>query len=390
MFKSVNGRGSILPITSIGLLALVLIVGLCINVSHFLLIGSELQNAADAAAIAGASALNTKAGGIVEATNRATTIMNDYGFRGDQTVIPRENVRFAANLIDFQNGGSGLSETEALATAKTIKFVKVTIPPERARVLFASALLGRKSIDISKKAIAGLSVNLNRICSIIPISVLQDDTVYPPAPLHPNPDCPDKTKFTPGCTYTIRLGGGNSVAPGTYLPLAILDDRGASDLRQGLAKGVDVCYTKGMPVAVEPGVQSGPVSAGFNTRFGDYKGNTLGPEDAPPDTNVQENITYEQYRSGYPSAAPKYTGVRGRRIVVIPIVNQREYSGGRDPTVVIDSFGAFFLQKKIGNGGGNDDITAEYIGDPVTLGDGSYDPNGSVGFFGLTVPVIYQ
>ena len=45
-------RGSILAVSAIGLLAIVLAVGLSVDISHFYLVGNELQNAADAAALA--------------------------------------------------------------------------------------------------------------------------------------------------------------------------------------------------------------------------------------------------------------------------------------------------------------------------------------------------
>ena len=52
-------RGSILAISAFGMLALVLALGLCVDVSHWYVVKAELQNAADASALAGASALNS-------------------------------------------------------------------------------------------------------------------------------------------------------------------------------------------------------------------------------------------------------------------------------------------------------------------------------------------
>ena len=52
-------RGSILATSAIGMLAILLAVGLGVDISRFYLTKAELQNAADAAALAAVSALDT-------------------------------------------------------------------------------------------------------------------------------------------------------------------------------------------------------------------------------------------------------------------------------------------------------------------------------------------
>ena len=52
-------RGSVLATSAIGMLSLLLAVGLGIDISRFYLTKTELQNAADAAALAAVSALDT-------------------------------------------------------------------------------------------------------------------------------------------------------------------------------------------------------------------------------------------------------------------------------------------------------------------------------------------
>src|ERR1700749_5345606 len=71
-------RGSVLAMSALGMLALVLALGLCVDVSHFYVVKAELQNAADASALAGASALNSPPAGIDEAQTRAGALMNNY------------------------------------------------------------------------------------------------------------------------------------------------------------------------------------------------------------------------------------------------------------------------------------------------------------------------
>src|SRR3954469_3430876 len=70
-------RGSVLAISAFGMLALVLALGLCVDVSHWYVVKAELQNAADASALAGASALNSAPAGIDAAQQRAVEVMNN-------------------------------------------------------------------------------------------------------------------------------------------------------------------------------------------------------------------------------------------------------------------------------------------------------------------------
>src|SRR2546423_2237955 len=135
-------RGSILATTTFGMMALLLAAGLGVDISRLYLAKNELQNAADAAALAGASALNSHAEGISEATNRAVAEMNKSGFNKTNVTFERTSVRFAKNLSDFD---SGLDYSEAgasaSAVAKNIRFVKVTTPDTPVGLSFAAMVL---------------------------------------------------------------------------------------------------------------------------------------------------------------------------------------------------------------------------------------------------------
>lgn len=364
--KGKGERGSILAISALGMLAMLLAVGLGIDISRFYLAKTELQNAADAAALAGVSALNSSGAGITEATNRSVQVMNSFDFNNQSVTFPRANVLFAKNL-----GGPYISEASAQASPKDIRFVQVTTPASAVPVSFAVSVLG-SSKNLTATATAGYSVPINVFCNWLPVSVIDYDV-----------------PMVPGQTYTIRSGPGNSVSPGDYQILAVAG-RGGKDVRVGLASGVDLCAEAGATYDVDtkPGVTAGPVRVGINTRFDEYQTSQVNPLDMPPDTNIKEDITYAQYRNGSPSQAPSHTGVPGRRIVIIPIVKYAEYDQGRD-TVKFNRFGQFFLQSKVGNGNGGD-IQAEYINDIVVAGKGGYDPNGGPANNLMATPVLYK
>lgn len=359
-------RGSVLAISALGMLSILLAVGLGIDVSRFYLAKTELQNAADAAALAGVSALNSSPAGITEATNRAVQAMNNYNFNQDAVSFPRGNVQFAKNL-----NGPYVSEASAQTDPTDVRFVKVTTPDSPVGVSFAVGVLG-SSKNLKASATAGFSVPINVFCNWIPLSVIDYDV-----------------PMVPGQTYIIRAGPGNHVSPGNYQILAV-SGRGGKDVREGLASGVDLCAEPGATYEVDtkPGVTSGPVRAGINTRFDEYKGGTVNPTDHPPDSNVKENITYSQYKNGSPTQAPTNTAVPGRRIVIIPIVKLAEYDQGRN-LVKFNRFGQFFLRSKVGNGNGGN-IEAEYIEDIVVVGKGGYNPSGGPANNLMATPVLYK
>ena len=364
-------RGSILATSALGMLSLLLAVGLGVDISHLYLAKNELQNAADASALAGASGLDFSPDGITHATDRAVAEMNKYEFDNTQVSFPRANIRFAANLSDFNGGGAGLSEAQASAVAPTIRFVKVTTPQSPVNIAFVSMVTGN-SLDLSADAVAGVSVPLNLLAGYLPVCVADDD---------------DVSTILPGNMYTFRGAAQDSISPGNYQILAI-DGMGASDDRVGLASGVRNVVGAGGIVATKPGVSSGAIRQGLNTRFDDYASG-MDPVTYPPDTNIKEGITYAQYLAGTLSQSPQHPGVHGRRVVLIPICKESQFDNGRDE-VRIDRFGAFFLRDKV-QGGNGGDLQAEYIGVGVVVGNGEYDPSASpIPGPPITKPVLYR
>ncbi|HEY0723328.1 MAG TPA: pilus assembly protein TadG-related protein [Pyrinomonadaceae bacterium] len=361
--KRKRERGSVLATSAIAMLSVLLAVGLGIDISRMYLSKAELQNAADAAALAGVSGLNGGPAGITEAGDRAVLAMNKYDFNKTGVTFPRSSVEYAVNL-----DGPYMAEGAAAGAAKNIRFVRVTTPTLPVGISFAALVLG-SSRDLSATATAGFSVPLNVICPWLPAFVLD------------NPADPIK----PGGTYTFRLDPGEFISPGNYQLLAPIQSGGSGD-REGMANGVNWCISVGTEVATKPGVTAGAVRQGINTRFDDFSGG-LDPATSPPDTNVAENITYTQYRDKTVFKAPKNTGVTDRRVVFIPIAASLP-GGGRD-AIVVARFGVFFLQTSVGGGNGGE-LKAEYITDTAFAGNSSYDPGAGAVNDNMAVPVLYR
>jgi Flp pilus assembly protein TadG len=358
-------RGSILAVSTVGMLALLLAVGLGVDISRFYLAKTELQNAADASALAAVSALNASPAGITEATNRAVQAMNKYDFNKTGVSFPRANVLFAVNV-----DGPYMSESSAFAGPTNIRFVQVTTSPSAVGVSFAQSVLG-SSKDLTATATAGLSVPLNEICGWIPAFVMD----YPGNPI------------SPGNLYTFRLESGAHISPGNYQLLSPLGP-GGSDTRTGMANGVNLCIGPGAEVQTKTGMTAGDVRQGINTRFDIYQG-PVDPVVSPPDSNVASgpNYSHYNYTHNIDAESPSHTGTPGRRVVLMPITKNPP-DEGRD-SIIVDRFGVFFLRTPVGNGNGGE-LTAEYVTDKVIIGKGGYDPSGGPANNQLAVPVLYK
>jgi len=395
--KRRSERGSILAITVIGMLTFLLAAGLVIDISLLYAVGGELQNAADAAALAGVSALNNTANGITEATNRAVAVMNKYEFNGADVTIGRDDVRFAVNLSDFDCGGTGMSEAEATANPQNVRFVKVTVPTKTVGILFAGLAWASpsnptegKSLDLSRSAVAGQSVGVNKVCNFTPIVIIEDNNGDEPLDVVNPASCPNTMQYAPGCVYDLHLASPFNAEVSKYFVLNTPTGRcGSNNWKQRIAIGVDGCYSPGDVLPTKQFLDASVIRQGLDTRFDSYVPG-ITPEDYPPDTNIGAYITYAQYKSGAYSQAPSNPGRPDRRILILPIITKAQFNSWNG-AVTLNRFGVFFMQKK--TTGADDyvaDLRVEYIGDAVVVGDGSYSPSDGAGNSQITVPVLYR
>jgi Flp pilus assembly protein TadG len=378
-------RGSVMVLSSVAMLAVLLAVGLGVDISHFYLAKTELQNAADAAALAAASTLNSTTTGIINGAWRATAVVNKYEFNKDTVQFTSSDaILWSANLDGPYLTTNAASASEEVA--KTIRFVKVTTEQSPVSISFASVVLGNNK-NMSATATAGLSVPINTYCGFIPLAVLIAD---------------DDDQLDPYEEYTIRAPAGNGVSPGDYQILSITGP-GGDDVGMGIGSGVDACLKVGETYKVDckPGLTAGKVRTGLNSRFDDYGGSQLDPTAQPPDTNIKEGISWTDYNKnvgcglpGNPACnaaivtPPSHPGVERRREVLIPLVKISEFEQGRCE-VKFTRFGNFFLKTKPANGSGGE-MKAEFIANKQATGKGTWDPNGGVGDPSLAVPVLYR
>jgi Flp pilus assembly protein TadG len=428
-------RGNVLAYTVLSALFLFFAVGLGVDLSHLYSVKTELQNAADAAALAGASALllPEEQDPINTAVDRALLVLNENKFNFNTRnfesrmtlAAQRSLVKFAVNLND-----SPYMSEAAAAVTPNIRFVKVETPDVPVTIFFAIPILGT-SRSLEATAISGLSVPSNVFCNISPIAVVEGAFGEGIGLLDTNGDgfkniadcsppegaeaCDPASNFCPGCKYKITAAPSqfDDTSAGNY---QLLDaGSGANDLKYAIAGGTAMCITSTDTAEwasdTNPGRATGPVAKGFNTRFDDYSGfgaptitingETKTVEQAfPPDANIYQgpgppgkgnpHYVYEGiWKSVYdsptgPKTPPSHTAAsEPRREISFPIVKFDQWDNGKD-NVKYDRVGKFFLNKKVD---GNEAIYAEYMG--IALAGGGYDPNGG-NTSTVVVPVLYK
>src|SRR5687768_5846392 len=138
-------RGSVLVYTVISVLFLFLAVGLGADLSHLYMVRNELQNAADSAALAGASALLLPPDDrIPTSLQRAVDTLNKnkYNFNSQEfeEVLPKAD---HAALVTFAVNVDGpFMSAVAAAGNDNIRFVKVDTPTVNVNIFFSIPILG--------------------------------------------------------------------------------------------------------------------------------------------------------------------------------------------------------------------------------------------------------
>jgi Flp pilus assembly protein TadG len=381
-------RGSIMIMTAIFALLLLLMVGLCLDVSRIYLTRDELQNAADAAALTAARELNGGTSGIDNAVIAMNNVINSRGLRA-KTNVTMATIEFAVNLNDNPYLDAGAAKADGVV--QQIQYVRVTTNPATTNVLFASSALGASHVE-SRQAIAGMSIGLSTVCDFFPAAVALNDR-----------DNDATNGFTPPLPGTDMIlhfnqGTGNEavIADHDYIILEVPDINGngtgeTAVLTAGLK---NYCKSLGDNINMTPSSNqnNGPRNAGdgMNTRFGIYAngyGNALTNPPYPPDTNLTQNISWQTYLNNNPNM---------RRRLIAPII----LPNGPPPlqasypayTTNIQFWGVFLLESPVPTPQGNclttpgcGDIPVRYVAEAVVSAEGP--PTCSAP---LRTPVLYR
>lgn len=252
-------RGAIAVLVAFALVALLLMVGLVLDLGHLYVVKNELQDAADACALSGARELNDLSAGALDRATAAAVVTgnrNLSNFQKEQVAVLDEDVTF----------GPSRDGPFTRAVNNTTGFVRCA-PHEsnpKSIAMWFMSLAGPAAWDVSAEAVAA-RVPGQSLCAI-PIALCTRAT--------------HASDLVPGTWYSGRLAAGTATT-GNYDWVRFPGNSGAADLGDIVAGGgmCDVATTR---VNSEPGVTTG-VAEAWNTRFGLYAGKYKDPVQFPPD-----------------------------------------------------------------------------------------------------------
>ncbi len=362
--------GTIIVFVALSLVILIGMIGLAVDLGHAYINKSQLQNIADACALAGASALNGMSTGIAEAQLRATDsgspLRNKFEFNSADLTIDGTWVSYSDSL-----DGTYVDAATAQGVPTGIRFVKVRIPATQpSAVFFGKILPGVPSIlNLGAEAVAGRD-KPTCIGSVDPFSPAARDL-----------NDPVNFGFVPGGIYSLRLSGGTSTVTDCdiYFAGPSQGNFGWADpcacgnntpcIRSTLLNG---CST-GNCVAIDVSLPSLDATPG-------NKGNAglkAVQDRYAQDTDQAEYLSLAAYQSGY------LTGGTNFRRVIRVAMNDPAQSSKSEYFVV--GFGCFFMGVRPGVHPPSDEICMMYVGSCDINGEPTNNPVASI-----TRPVLFR
>jgi Flp pilus assembly protein TadG len=286
---------------------------LVVDLGRLFTVQTELQHAADAAALAGAAELDGTATAISRARSAATTtlaIANRQTFASggaDITFDPNTNIRFLSTLPTTDD--TAITAANVTTDPTSAFYIEVTAAARQVDYLLAPVLAARvggngagpTSGQVSAVAVAG---NNTVVCNFPPFMICN------PAEANGNSGAP----FTAVTGQLIQFkGGGNSSVwgPGNF---GLLNCAGGGQSTACIQEGIastkpNGCYAS--LVDTKPGNLGNPVSKALNVRFDMYENPGFKNEKNNPDYPPAPNVTKGKYTGGPGGSYIDYPGTPG-------------------------------------------------------------------------------
>lgn len=270
-------RGAIAPIYVLSLVGLIAMAGIGFDYGQMAALDTELQNAADQAALAAVTQLDGSTTAIADATAAASGLVTN------NTVMAGDNGSAAlavSGLIFYTSKADAEADTNPTTSSTAAKFVRVAIAPRKARY----ALTPITGLIFSPNLVAAATAGLgSAICKVPPMFICNPNS---------NPAVFDVNALI-GRGMIMKQQGA-SLSAGNYGFLETGTGSGANDI----AKLLGYPSPEGDCAAIEdpttaPGKKASVISA-FNTRFDVYDtGDSIGcygSNACPPSDNSRKDV----------------------------------------------------------------------------------------------------
>ena len=254
-----NEDGAIAPMFALSLTALIAVGGIAFDYSRMASMDTELQNAADQAALAAASQLDGTAGAVTRSTAAASGLVANstvFANDGDGTGVTIASVVF----YEDREGANLVNAADADADTRA-RFVEVTVGAREAFYALTPIVNAISSGDIDATTMAGMG---SAICKVPPVMICNPAEASDPTFTTAN--------FIGDGIKLVSVGsGGGAWAPGNF---GYLDTGGGSGGANGLREDLGWVSPPGDCLA-QTGVDTKPgatvdVVDSMNTRFDIY------------------------------------------------------------------------------------------------------------------------
>ena len=258
-----NSDGAVASTVALSLIALVAVGGLAFDYARVAAMDTELQNAADQAALAAAGQLDGQSDACARAAAAATALLTNNTLFANETggsmaiTVQNESTCDATGNIRFYQSYNQVTDAPGLAATDGINatVVMVRVDPRETFYTLTPIVAAMSSGNIQGEAIASLG---SAICKTPPVMMCN--------PTEPTGNVNSNYPFDPAVGSGLRLVIGSPDAPGNFGFLRT-EESGATGVAKMLGYNnppTGCIATNG--VDTEPGNMIS-VRAAFNTRF---------------------------------------------------------------------------------------------------------------------------
>ena len=287
-------KGAVAIVFGLSLVTLLAMGGVVLDLGHLYIAKSELQNAADAAALAGARSLDETTAGVTDAVLKAQAIggKNNYNFSTVVSLSATTDIQFGSSP-----DGPWYDSTALPNPPKGITFIKVDTG-SKSLDTYLMRVVGPafNTVSTSGVAVAGRFVNNVTpigVCAIInPVTLAS----RPKGEVLPTGELA-QFGFRRGVSYNIFALGplGGSSNPYLLNPVDVYpnpcngSNSSANNTAPFVCKGSSAVLTSAPgTVYGNTGLSAGKIEAALNSRFNTFGGSSVCiPAQAPPDVNVK-------------------------------------------------------------------------------------------------------
>jgi Flp pilus assembly protein TadG len=276
-----NDDGAVAPMVALSLVALIAVGGIAFDYAHVAALDTELQDAADQAALAAATQLDGQSGAIARATAAAQSLVTNktyFANDGTSSTVSIQTITFCSAFDDSKADTAAACTTTPLDSAARVVWVKVG--PRTANYALTPIVSALTSGKIGGEADAGMN---SAVCKEPPVMMCNPNT---------DPTTFDVSSYIGKGILLIAKGSGASYAPGDFGFLDV--GAGASDLGKLMAYGSppDKCVDVTNP-STETGAMTSVIND-FNTRFDIFESgdsnNCFGGSLCPPSQNSRKDV----------------------------------------------------------------------------------------------------